>query len=118
MVSDYPTDDDLQRISGWSLTDPLGWIEFVCEVWHWPDWGIRRTQRRLYMSTGGWNGNEEIVAAMQGSLLWRLGFVSHRRGGHYVFDLTRLREKWAANDRALCGMRHNIIKKRHLARLA
>lgn len=95
-MSDYPTDFDLQRISAWPFNDPLGWVDFACFIWHWPDWGIHRTQRRVYMSTGGWSGNEEIVGAMRANVLWKVGFVSCRRGGHYIFDLTRLRtaQEW------------------------
>lgn len=97
-MTDYPTDDELQRISAWPLDDPLGWIDFVYGIWRWPDWGIHRTQRRLYLSTGGWSGNESIVEAMRTHILWWVSFVSHRRGGHYALDMTRLRaaRKWRA----------------------
>ncbi len=91
-MTDYPTDDELQRISAWPFNDPLGWVDFVVDAWWASDQLVTWTQRRLYLSTGGWGDNEDIVGAMRANfVLWSVGFVSHRRGGHYVFDLTRLR---------------------------
>ena len=90
-MSDYPTDADLGRIEAWPHTDPFGWLDFVVGLWHWPDFGVHRTQRRLYLSTGGWSGNESIIWAMGTNMLWHMAFVSHRRGGHSVLDLSRLR---------------------------
>ena len=86
-----PTAQDMERVTEWPVDDPFGWIDFVEDLWWSSDALIRHTQRRLYLSTGGWSDNEAIAAAMRGSLLWFFGFVSHRRGGHYVIDLTRLR---------------------------
>lgn len=92
-MADYPTEEQLQAIGSWPLKDPMGWLDAIAEWW----WGfdaslIRYTQRRVYLSTGGWSGNEELIAAMQGSFLWFIGFESSRRGGHFVLNLTRLRE--------------------------
>ena len=89
----YPTEPELDKIREWPHTDPLGWLDFIRSVWGWENWGWHRTQRRLYFSTGGWSGNEDIIGAMRDNwILWHLGFTLHRRGGHFVFDLTRMRE--------------------------
>ena len=87
----YPSARELEMVKRWPIGDPLGWVEFIDGLWTYRDYS-RRTQRRWHLSTGGWSGNEDIVAAMRSSLLWCYGFASHRRGGHYVFDLTRLRQ--------------------------
>ena len=50
--------------------------------------GARRTpnQATLYISTGGWSGNEDLIGAMQNNaMLWIMTWVSSRRGGHYTF---------------------------------
>jgi len=83
---DYPTDDELKKIEEWPYSDPMGWFEFVENIWWMPDWGISKVRNRLYMSTGGWSGNEEIIGAMRKNfILWSQLWYSVRRGGHYIF---------------------------------
>lgn len=87
----YPTEQELARIQGW----PLGgssqeWMRLCCACWWAPEWGLRQEGRRLYMSTGGWSGNEEIIQAMKGAgsgLLWSKAWKVTRAGGHYQFEL-------------------------------
>ena len=44
----------------------------------------------LHASTGGWSGNESLISAMQDNVIfWHLHWVQSRRGGHYVFDITK-----------------------------
>ena len=65
-------------------------LTYLESIWWMPAWGIRRTQRRLYLSTGGWSGNEDIMGALEGNdVFFGLYWVSSRRGGHYVFDVPR-----------------------------
>ncbi len=91
MMDDYPTDEELEKIAAWPTKDPMGWVTLVSRLWNYGPPYIRRTQRRWYLSTGGWSGNEDIIGAMRRSYLWGFSFVSHRRGGHYVLDMTVLR---------------------------
>jgi hypothetical protein len=94
---DYPSGADLDYIEAWPLDDPLGWFRFLHGCWWAADWGWReesaiddsdRPVRRFSISTGGWSGNEEIIEAMGRNFLWHVTWMSSRRGGHYVFEVT------------------------------
>lgn len=89
MEDNYPTEDELSRIRQWSLED--GWkglLSFAKTCWWAPDWGWRQRGRRYSISTGGWSGNEDIIAALQeNKLFWIVCWISSRRGGHYVFEV-------------------------------
>ena len=83
---EYPDEIDLDRIRNWDWKDPIGWMELVVDIWHWPDWGYKKVKDTYYLHTGGWSGNEEIIRAMMGNqTLWALMWQSSERGGHYVF---------------------------------
>jgi hypothetical protein len=100
----YPTDDELDTIR---MFDPRGhpraWFDLIKTVWWYPEWGWReeilpagfygpdRAPQRtttLYLSTGGWSGNEEIIDYMHENPLWLQTWESTRRGGHYMFTFT------------------------------
>ena len=94
----YPTDDELEKVKNWDgIGDSQGLIDFLESIWRWPDWGITkkrgRTQVfrkpciRLYISTGGWSGNEDIIKVLQSNFFWSIFWVSSRRGGHYEFEI-------------------------------
>lgn len=93
----YPTEETLKKIALWDYNDPEGWFDFIKPLWMHRDWGwhesiemdgIKNKQVcRLYISTGGWSGNESIITAMrENSLLWHFQWYSSRRGGHYIFE--------------------------------
>ena len=101
-MSDYPEDDDLERLKTWDYSDPLGWFAFAKSIGnYWPDelfgWYetdgsggplLNRPVRWFEISTGGWSGNEDILGAMQeNAVLWLMTWQSTRRGGHYVFEV-------------------------------
>lgn len=95
-MSDYPSEDELKQIREWAVDDPEGWLRFVRSIWWAPEWGWRedseiddldRPVRRFYVSTGGWSGNEDIIEAMEHTVLWYVIWQQSRRGGHYILDL-------------------------------
>ena len=104
-MSDYPTEEDLVRIETWPVDPPITqaateWLAFIQSIWWAGDWGwadperLRRTEgdyRQEVMvyrsSTGGWSGNESIIASMHKNVLWSLFWESSRRGGHYEFRI-------------------------------
>ena len=101
-MGEYPTEDELARITAWPPDDPLGWLAFVKAAWHWwpsEAWGwneydevdhIDKSVRAFNVSTGGWSGNEEIIGSMQeNTMLWLLTWHSSTRGGHHVFMVRR-----------------------------
>ena len=85
----YPTEEQLKTISEWDLTKShvsklLGYIE---PIWEYGDWGFSRSKHRLELHTGGWSGNEDIIAALRSNFLfWSMYWWTSRRGGHYVFN--------------------------------
>jgi hypothetical protein len=93
----YPTEVALTRIVDWPHTDMPGLLEYARELWTYQDrWTVEG--EKLFVSTGGWSGNESIIAAMGRNLFWLLCWEQSRRGGHYIFDLSRMptTEKQAA----------------------
>jgi hypothetical protein len=101
-MSDYPTNEELERIKNWAFTGDaiqrrkylIEFMEFVKELWHFGDWGWKQKRRIYYISTGGWSGNESIITAMQQNwIFWVLCWVQSRRGGHYIFELPVLPKK-------------------------
>lgn len=92
MSDEYPTIAELRRVRAWPLEDGFdALLEYVRGLWWMPDWGWRQTQRRYYISTGGWSGNEDLITALEEnrSLFWVICWVSSRRGGHYEFEVPR-----------------------------
>jgi hypothetical protein len=79
----YPTEAELLRVTEWSDVDAMAWLAYVKTLWHWPDWGWREEDDRIFASTGGWSGNEAVIEAMQRNFLWGVVLESYRRGGHY-----------------------------------
>jgi len=99
----YPTDETLDVVEHWPIAtfaDVGELLVYLHKAWWQPDWcwtiAKRRTRekykgaplRRLYyISTGGWSGNESLINAMEKNcLFWAFAWVSHRRGGHYIFE--------------------------------
>lgn len=90
---EYAKQRELTRIAKWNYADPWGWFEYVIARWWMPAWGIRRVRNRLYMSTGGWSGNEEIIGAMRKNyLLWGKTWYVHRTGGHFIFKVPPMKK--------------------------
>lgn len=91
----YPTEDTLEVISKWKDTYPR-WIEYIKAAWMWPamireeesDDVFNKGQVVLKLSTGGWSGNEEIIAAMRENLYWFIFWRNSKRGGHYELKRT------------------------------
>lgn len=83
----YPTEDALKIIELWPFDDSAGWFDFIKDNWHFADWGWHKVDSEYHISTGGWSGNESIIAAMQNNwILWSVCWVQSRKGGHYIFE--------------------------------
>lgn len=97
----YPTDEELDRIRTWTGTDWRDWFAFIKSAGkYWPGddpWGwtefdgkddFGKAIRVYHVSTGGWSGNEDIIAAMRENWIgWSMTWMEHRRGGHYRFNV-------------------------------
>ena len=95
-MREYPSDEELEKVRIWdAVKDPHGLIEFLKEIWHWPDWGVVCTGTRsmkLVLHTGGWSGNESIVQALEENLMFfTLFWLRSDRGGHYYFRIKKFK---------------------------
>jgi hypothetical protein len=90
-VHEYPTEADLATIANWDPMDFDGWMEFVRELWAYPEyWSCVDGHHRI--ATGGWSGNECLIGAMQENVVaWSLYWKSSTRGGAYEFCESRRR---------------------------
>lgn len=86
----YPTTADLDRIREWEIksgADLQDLWSFVRSLWSYPEY-FCEDNGQWSISTGGWSGNEDVIAALQGNwTFWLLCWQQSRRGGHYIFDL-------------------------------
>jgi hypothetical protein len=106
-VDGYPTADQLQAIRFWGASTRteqwdsavlISLLQYVRSLWNYPnawdeedvpdDFRDGKFVRRYGISTCGWSGNEDVVDALSENwLFWSRCWVSHRRGGHYVFKV-------------------------------
>lgn len=94
-VDGYPTEEELSRIREWPGEQGLSaLLAFVKTCWWAADWGWSEKDgkhgREYHVSTGGWSGNEDIIGALrENSLFWAMCWESSRRGGHFVFQVSK-----------------------------
>jgi hypothetical protein len=104
----YPTEETLERIRTWpvvTIADMIACMDFAGRAWSWygtwrkqPNWrshpdrvlraaGLRPAPHVRYtLITGGWSGNESIVAAIEANLIVQMvGAWAWRRGGWYEY---------------------------------
>jgi hypothetical protein len=94
----YPHDIELARIRTWPLSGLADYEAVIPHLgvrWSYPDrWHKEvakadfgdRMELRYTFSTGGWSGNEDLVAAIEGNqMLQVIGAYSWQRGGHYEY---------------------------------
>lgn len=105
----YPSEEDLTTIENWdSFNDPMGLINFIEPLFE--EYGVVRVTNpscgenitytggleqkyTVYMATGGWSGNEDIINAMSKNIFWALYWQESKRGGGYTFKIERERIK-------------------------
>lgn len=96
----YPTELTLDALKFWPYLDSKGALDFMAAAWHWPDFVTSELsaaerevlhadpdERFLRCATGGWSGNESLVAALESNrilhaLTWRLSSV----GGLHIYQ--------------------------------
>lgn len=96
----YPTEATLDALKDWPYEDIGGALDFAKAAWHWPDWAGDVTdehelavlraepgERYARFATGGWSGNESIIAALKENLMvravaWKLSAC----GGLHIFQ--------------------------------
>jgi hypothetical protein len=96
----YPTQKTLEAITTWPIRnnfDIAELLEFVDAAWSHMPFAIRTEgegrKQYIYCATGGWSGNEGIIAALQQNhLFWGLCWLESRRGGGYKFLTQPIKE--------------------------
>jgi len=96
----YPTEEELNKIKTWTINNENrdenyhNLMAFVKSCWHWHN-NIIRKGNKYTLITGGWSGNEEIIAALKSNhMFWMLYWHSSTRGGRHIFmPVFRARKK-------------------------
>lgn len=106
----YPTKEILKYIEKYDVSKQSVrfLIELIQSIWWASEWGFEITEKRdnfksvenikdkpryhsrkrIYISTGGWSGNEDIIRALKlNKWFYCFYWVQSRRGGHYVFEI-------------------------------
>lgn len=89
----YPTEAALQRVREWPAEDLHGLARWLVEVWWYGPRYVRlMADGSVELVTGGWSGNEDVIAAMRDNVvLWSLCWQRSERGGLHVFTPARIR---------------------------
>lgn len=87
----YPDKSELKTIREWDWHDFVGLMGYIEDVLKYAGYGYFYRGRKYYrLSTGGWSGNESIIAALQENVMfWNCYWESSKRGGHYVFQVPK-----------------------------
>lgn len=90
----YPNEEFITQIENFAVHKVEGGFKLLLDIatsaWHWGDSMYRWDGRLLKISTGGWSGNESLIQALRGNLLfWNQCWVSSRRGGHFEFEIPK-----------------------------
>lgn len=97
----YPTEEWIMFIKNFKYeTMPImDFVNLLRNNWWSPDWGFHlkrkyKRTRKLYLSTGGWSGNEETIDAIISNFWLRhlMGYSQWNIGGHYIFKIRDMEE--------------------------
>ena len=95
----YPSEEELDKIRTWDQKDFKGLLEWLrddlrmfdgyASIHEWSD----EDYDYYCISTGGWSGNEDIIAAIrENRILWLTHWYEIRRGGHHTFTTRKGKE--------------------------
>ena len=93
MKEDYPSEEELEQIEKWPLNchkDYIDLAEFVCNLWHYDDWATLKGKKvkTLRLATGGWSGNESILAALSKNFMFgQVCWQRSQRGGLEIYKI-------------------------------
>ena len=92
----YPTDAILEWIKNYVPDESMPIESFVenvlKDIWWVRGFYYKKEVGKLYLSTGGWSGNELIIRAIEDNKNIKFTHYSFkkeqwRRGGHYIFEV-------------------------------
>lgn len=103
----YPIDETLETLKNWS-DDLRAAFEYLRKAWKYHDrigpttadedeiaahllknpYRAREGYELWYVSTGGWSGNESLIAALnENYVIWTMTYQANLSGGHYWFSV-------------------------------
>jgi hypothetical protein len=98
----YPTDQTLDAIEYWPHTDWLGLMQFVREAWSDCGWIDQYESKYFHedgpdahtwtwcAATGGWSGNESLVAALDHNTMFSsMCWYASTRGGYHEWRIPK-----------------------------
>jgi len=89
----YPDEASLKAIKEWDFMEQgiSGLLKLIEENTNWADRQIHITGKNPVLfeyHTGGWSGNEDVIEALRGNLLfWPFFWQKSTRGGHFYFKI-------------------------------
>lgn len=89
----YPSEAELERIRKWPIAmnrDIRNLLAYVQIRWMYARnfEYIPLGDQEFTISTGGWSGNESLIAALEDNeIFWSMCWQATRRGGHYTFQI-------------------------------
>jgi len=105
----YPAEQELRLFDRWKLATNADnptfledfhardVVDYLETIWWYPERQIELREgrdslwhkkiMRLVLHTGGWSGNEDIVAELEGTWFWFMYWKATHRGGHYYFEI-------------------------------
>lgn len=95
-INCYPDEASLEAIKKWDILKQGvdGLLDLVRENTNWADRQIHITGKKVIhfeYHTGGWSGNEDVIAALhQNFLFWSMFWQKSTAGGHYYFKIKHL----------------------------
>ena len=97
-MSEYPTEEELRKIHeiddlNLPLKEQLSkMLDHLRSIWHWADYLVEKKDG-FELHTGGWSGNEKIIAELEKTMIWIMFWQRTERGGHYYFDYQMIAEE-------------------------
>lgn len=83
----YPTQEALIEVARFDAIQNIdGFLSLIKSLWSYPDRFVLK-DGTLYLSTGGWSGNESVVEAMKQNFFFFVAHTKWERGGHFWFSL-------------------------------
>jgi len=68
----YPTEETLKIIKDWPFEEREKVLSYIAKAWHYPESAKEVRPGIWVFATGGWSGNESIIAALRSGVLWYL----------------------------------------------
>lgn len=84
----YPTDETLDAIKLWPHQKSRELFAFIKAAWKYPDYFSEPENGVYRIVTGGWSGNESLIAALEKNFIVRVTcWQSSSRGGLHKYEL-------------------------------